>query len=181
MSSYRMLALLCMSVVLFPVRQSRGHRRLPCAATGLHGFSRLQQPLRQYHSLHRLFQRDEHERVTTMDITSATTSPHRVHLDRAELGKQRAMGHHAARRAQAACRAVLRDLPDVLVFDGAVRSPVVSQWAVQAGQRREQPVRGRLSAAGVAAVPARFVTGSCDLAHWCAALNIDSMRSRAAR
>ena len=178
MSSYRKLALICVSVVLFAGTAVSRAQAIPVRGNlDCNGFSRLQQPLRQYIPCTDFFSVTEHGR--------GYDNGHYIGHDEPSIGFI-STAHNSGNNVQwDITLPVERKLPIVQSFETfptfwfsmALCDPrSFPNGACKADSDENTPAAAGSALLELQLYPPGFVTGiSCDLAHWCAALNIDSI------
>jgi hypothetical protein len=176
--SYRAFALICLTVVLYlgmPVSRAQG--AAPRGSLDCNGFSRLQQPLRPYLPCTDFFDVTEHGR--------GYDNGHYIGHDEPSIGfvsTARGSGHNVQWDITLP---VDRKLPAVQTFENyptfwfsmALCDPrSFPNGACKPDSDENTPATAGSALLELQLYPPGFVTGiSCDLAHWCAALNIDSV------
>ncbi len=177
MSRYRMLALLFVCV-LVSLGASVSHAQV--AARGnldCNGFSSLQRPLRQYLPCTDFFSVTEHER--------GYDNGHYIGHDEPSMGFN-STAHHSGHNVQwDITLPIERKLPAVQSFETfptfwfsmALCDPnSFPNGACKPDSDENTPALAGSALLELQLYPPGFVTGiSCDLVHWCAALNIDSL------
>jgi hypothetical protein len=176
--NFRALALMCMSVVLcMGMAVSRAQTAAPRGNLDCNGFSRIQQPLRQYLPCTDFFSVTEHGR--------GYDNGHYIGHDEPSIGFN-STAHGSGHNVQwDITLPVDKKLPAVQTFENyptfwfsmALCDPrSFPNGACKPDSDENTPSQAGSALLELQLYPPGFVTGiSCDLQHWCAALNIDSI------
>lgn len=178
MSCFRMLGLLCVCLLLgLALPQSDARAAAAQGNLDCNGFSKLQKPLKQYLPCTDFFSVYDHDR--------GYDNGHYIGHDEPSMGFVSTEKHSGNNVQWDMTLPVDRKLPAVQTFENyptfwfsmAICDPnSFPNGACKPDSDENNPNRAGSALLELQLYPPGFVTGiSCDLQHWCAALNIDSI------